>query len=109
MPGPDYAGTVVFYEDFPYALWNEFGSIDQLGPDVFAGLPSGVSLFPAFTDIGDQIERKITGISLYESQVERLFDDKRQMADAVRSYGAALGALGDVSGAAERYWRTSRV
>jgi hypothetical protein len=109
MPGPDYAGTVVFYEDFPYALWNEFGSIDQLGPDAFAGLPSGVSLFPAFTDIGDQIERKITGISLYESQVERLFDDKRQMADAVRSYGAALGVLGDVSGAAERYWRTSRV
>src|SRR6188472_3054771 len=23
MPGPDYAGTVVFYEDFPYAYWND--------------------------------------------------------------------------------------
>jgi LmbE family N-acetylglucosaminyl deacetylase len=109
MPGPDYAGTVVFYEDFPYALWNDFRMIDQLGPEAFAGLPSSVSLFPAFTDISDQIERKITGISIYESQVDRLFDDKRQMADAVRSYGAALGALGDVAGPAERYWRTSRV
>ena len=109
MPGPEYAGTVVFYEDFPYALWNDFRTIDQLGPDAFADLPSGVSLFPAFSDISDQIERKITGITVYESQVERLFDDKRQMADAVRSYGAALGVLGDLPGAAERYWRTSRV
>ena len=24
MPGPDYAGLVVFYEDFPYAWWNDF-------------------------------------------------------------------------------------
>lgn len=109
MPGPEYAGTVVFYEDFPYALWSDFRTIDQLGPDAFADLPRDVSVFPAFTDIGDQIERKITGISIYESQVERLFDDRRQMADAVRSYGAALGVLGDVAGAAERYWRTSRI
>jgi hypothetical protein len=41
--------------------------------------------------------------------MERLFDDTRAMANAVRSYGAALGVLGDVGGAAERYWRTSRV
>ncbi|HET9755094.1 MAG TPA: hypothetical protein VFP66_01225, partial [Candidatus Limnocylindrales bacterium] len=109
MPGPEYAGTVVFYEDFPYAMWNDFRTLDQLGPDAFAGLPAGVSLFPAFADIGDQIERKITGINIYESQIERLFDGTRAMADAVRSYGAALGAIGDVAGPAERYWRTSRV
>ena len=28
------------------------------------------------------------GIALYESQIERLFDGTREMADAVRSYGA---------------------
>jgi LmbE family N-acetylglucosaminyl deacetylase len=109
MPGPDYAGTIVFYEDFPYSLWNDFRTLDQLGPDALAGMPSDVSLFPAYTDISDQIEKKITGITIYESQIERLFDDTRQMADAVRSYGAALGVLGDVAGPAERYWRTSRV
>jgi LmbE family N-acetylglucosaminyl deacetylase len=109
MPGPEYAGTVVFYEDFPYALWNDFASLDQLGPDTFSSLPADVSIFPAFADIGDQIERKITGISMYESQIERLFDGTREMADAVRSYGAALGIAGEVAGAAERYWRTSRV
>jgi LmbE family N-acetylglucosaminyl deacetylase len=109
MPGPDYAGTIVFYEDFPYSLWHDFRTLDQLGPDALAGMPSDVSLFPAYTDVSDQIEKKITGITIYESQIERLFDDKRQMADAVRSYGAALGVLGDVAGPAERYWRTSRV
>jgi LmbE family N-acetylglucosaminyl deacetylase len=109
MPGPEYAGTVVFYEDFPYALWNDFRTLDQLGPDAFADLPAEVSVYPAFADITDQIERKITGISIYESQVERLFDGSRQMGDAVRSYGAALASVGDVDGQAERYWRTSRV
>ena len=29
MPGPEYAGTVVFYEDFPYAWWSDFRT---LGP-----------------------------------------------------------------------------
>ena len=40
----------------------------------FADLPADVSLFPAYADISDQIEKKITGISIYESQIERLFD-----------------------------------
>jgi LmbE family N-acetylglucosaminyl deacetylase len=109
MPGPEYAGTVVFYEDFPYSLWDDFRSLDQLGADAFADLPADVSVFPTFADISDQIERKITGISIYESQVERLFDSDRQMGDAVRSHGAALGLAGEIAGPAERYWRTSRV
>ena len=62
MPGPEYAGTVVFYEDFPYAYWNESG-LDQLGADSLVGLPEGVSIFPTYADIEDQIERKITGIT----------------------------------------------
>ena len=109
MPGPDYAGQVVFYEDFPYSWWNEFNRLEDLGGDVLATLPSEVSIFPTYADIGDQIERKITGINLYESQIERLFDGPRDMGDAVRAYGKAMGVMGGVDGPAERYWVTSRV
>jgi LmbE family N-acetylglucosaminyl deacetylase len=109
MPGPEYAGTVVFYEDFPYAWWDDFRSLDQLGSGALAGLPAGVSVFPTYADVGDQLERKITGIGLYESQIERLFEDRKEMANAVRAYGKSLGLVGGVDGAAERYWRTSRV
>jgi hypothetical protein len=109
MPGPEYAGTVVFYEDFPYAWWDDFRSLDQLGPGALAGLPANVSVFPTYADVGDQLEKKITGIGLYESQIERLFEDRKEMANAVRAYGRSLGLVGRVDGAAERYWRTSRV
>ena len=30
MPGPDYAGMVTFYEDFPYAWWNDFRRLEDL-------------------------------------------------------------------------------
>jgi LmbE family N-acetylglucosaminyl deacetylase len=109
MPGPDYAGIVTFYEDFPYAWWNEFRRLEDLGADPLASLPSDVSVTPEFADITDQIERKITGISLYESQLERLFDGTLEMANAVRAYGRALALLGDVDGSAERYWASDRV
>ena len=82
MPGPDYAGQIGFYEDFPYAWWNDFHRLDDLGTDVLSGLPVDVSIHPTYADITDQLERKITGINLYESQMERLFDGTRQMADA---------------------------
>ena len=109
MPGPEYAGKVVFYDDFPYAWWNDFRTLDQLGSDAFDGLPPNVSLFPTYADIGDQMEKKITGIRIYESQVSRLFDSTREMADAVRAYGKSLGIAGDLDAPAERYWRSSRV
>ncbi|MEJ7747741.1 MAG: PIG-L family deacetylase [Candidatus Limnocylindrales bacterium] len=109
MPGPEYAGTVVFYEDFPYSWWSEFRRLEDLGPAVLGALPSDVSIFPTYADISDQIERKITGIRLYESQIERLFDDPKAMANATRAYGRAMAELGGVDGAAERYWVTGRV
>jgi LmbE family N-acetylglucosaminyl deacetylase len=109
MPGPEYAGTVVFYEDFPYAWWNDFNRLEDLGADVVDSLPSEVSIFPTYADIGDQIERKVTGISLYRSQLDRLFDGTREMGDAVRAYGKAMGVIGGIDGPAERYWVTSRV
>ncbi len=46
---------------------------------------------------------------MYESQIERLFDGTEGMAGAVRNYGRAMAELGEVDGAAERYWVTGRV
>jgi LmbE family N-acetylglucosaminyl deacetylase len=106
MPGPEYAGIVTFYEDFPYAWWNNFGSINDLPPDAFADLPASVGLSPEYADIGDQLERKITGITLYASQIDRLFTSTKEMARQVRAYGAKVGALRDEGGVAERYWST---
>ena len=68
-----------------------------------------MSVIPGYADITDQLERKIMGISLYESQIERLFDSKREMADAVRAYGRTIAGVGEVDGSAERYWASGRV
>jgi LmbE family N-acetylglucosaminyl deacetylase len=108
MPGPEYAGQVVFYEDFPYAYWNE-AHLGVFGPDSLAGLPSDVSIFPTYADISDTLERKIRGIALYRSQIARMFDDEKAMAGAVRVFGRTLAELGGVDGTAERYWVTGRV
>ena len=109
MPGPDYAGIVTFYEDFPYAWWNDFRRLEDLPGDPFAGLPADVGIRAEFADVTDQLERKIMGIGLYESQIERLFESKVDMANAVRSYGRTIAAFGEVDGSAERYWGIGRV
>jgi LmbE family N-acetylglucosaminyl deacetylase len=109
MPGPDYAGIVTFYEDFPYAWWNDFRRLEDLGVDPRSALPADISVIPEFADITDQIERKIMGINLYESQMERLFDGTPEMAAAVRAYGRSMAELGGVDGSAERYWASGRV
>jgi len=108
MPGPDYAGMIAFYEDFPYAYWEDFGRLEDLPGGSLAGIPADISLTAEFADIGDQVERKIRGIALYESQIDRMFADGKSMGDAVRSYAAKVADLGNVSGgAAERYWVTT--
>src|SRR4029078_9607863 len=86
MPGPDYVGQVVLYEDFPYAWWEDFGRLDDMPPGSFSGLPDGVSLTAEYADISDQLERKVRSIALYESQLERLFDTRKAMADAGRGH-----------------------
>jgi LmbE family N-acetylglucosaminyl deacetylase len=108
MPGPDYAGIVTFYEDFPYAWWNGFRRWEDLPFDPAASLPPDVGLQPEYADIGDELERKISGIRLYESQVGRLFHTEREMADAVRAYARQIAELGRVDGFAERYWASGR-
>ncbi len=70
MPGPEYAGKLVFYEDFPYAWWDDFTQLGDLPDGALLGLPEDVSVAAEYADVSDQVERKITGISLYESQLE---------------------------------------
>jgi LmbE family N-acetylglucosaminyl deacetylase len=108
MPGPEYVGQVVLYEDFPYAWWEDFAVLDDMPPGSFDRLPQGVSLTAEYADISDQLERKIRAIAIYESQLERLFDGRKAMADAVRGYAARTGDIGRVPGGlAERYWVTT--
>jgi LmbE family N-acetylglucosaminyl deacetylase len=109
MPGPNYAGIVTFYEDFPYAWWREFRRLDDLPDTALDGLPADVSLAPEYADITDQVERKITGIGMYRSQMDRLFGGIDRMAGAVRAFGTEIGALGGLDGLAERYWASEPI
>ena len=78
MPGPDYAGIVVVLRGLPVRAGGTTSRASPTcGVDPLAGLPADVSIVPEYADITDQLERKIMGISLYESQLERLFDGKR--------------------------------
>jgi LmbE family N-acetylglucosaminyl deacetylase len=107
MPGPDWAGKVVFYEDFPYAWWNGFQSLDDLPEGALGGIPQSTYLTPRYADISDQLERKVRGVAMYESQIDRLFGSQKAMASGVRQHAAAMGTLGR-TGAAERYWHSYR-
>ena len=107
MPGPRYAGTVTFYEDFPYAHWGTFTRLDDLPVGSLDSFPTDVALTPEYAAIAEVVERKIRGIALYESQIERLFGGVDQMADAVRAHGVRIASLGGLPGYAERYWATS--
>jgi LmbE family N-acetylglucosaminyl deacetylase len=106
MPGPEWAGRVAFYEDFPYAWWYGFNGLDDLPPGSLDGLPDGTLLTPRYAEVSDQIERKITGIGLYASQLDRLFGGEKAMASAVRRHASTVAGLGGIPGAAERYWHS---
>ena len=106
MPGPEYAGIVTFYEDFPYAWWNDFKHLEDLPPAALADLPQGIGLMPEYADIGDQLERKISGINLYASQIDRLFTGTQEMARQVRAYARKVALLDGSGGVSERYWST---
>jgi len=108
MPGPAWAGKVAFYEDFPYAYWSNFQTLDDLPEGALEGIPADTYLTPRYADIGDQLERKIRGIAIYESQLDRLFGGVKPMASAVRERANAIGILGGAGGAAERYWHSYR-
>ena len=109
MPIPSLVGSLSFYEDFPYAWWSSFS-----GPAALArrevDLPDSVLLEARYADISDQLERKIAGLRVYTSQMQRLFDDEQDMLDAVTGFAARVAEAGGVAtGAAERYWNVVRM
>jgi LmbE family N-acetylglucosaminyl deacetylase len=108
MPGPDWPGRVVFYEDFPYSWWSGFRNLDDLPEGALDGIPDGVHLTARYSDITDQLERKVRGVSMYESQLDRLFGGPKEMARSVRQHASAIATFGRVPGAAERYWHSYR-
>ena len=108
MPGPQLAGRVSFYEDFPYAWWSDFsGPADLAGQGI--DVPRGLALEARYADISDQLERKSAGLKMYAAEVQRLFDSEQGMLDAVTGYAARVAEAGGVgTGAAERYWSVVR-
>ncbi len=108
MPGPDLAGRVSFYEDFPYAWWNDFTGLGDLPSEVI-GLPEGLRLEARYAEIAEQMDRKAAGIRVYGSQIVRLFEGDQGMLDDLAGYAARVAAAGAVgTGAAERYWSVVR-
>ena len=104
MPAPSMAGSISFYEDFPYAWWSGFSGATTMASDAI-DLPAGLVLESRYSDISDQLERKNAGLKVYASQVQRLFDSEQGMLDAVTGYAARVAEAGGVgTGAAERYW-----
>jgi hypothetical protein len=107
MPAPDMAGRVSFYEDFPYAWWNDFKGLVDLRVDSL-GLPDGVSLEARYADISEHLERKAAGIRVYASQIVRLFEGDQGLLDDLAGYHHRVAMAGGVgSGIAERYWGTT--
>ncbi len=105
MPAPSFVGRTAFYEDFPYAWWDDFDvrtADSALGLD----LPAGVAVEPEYSDIGEVIDRKAAGLRLYASQMQRLFETEQGMLDDLFGYHRRVALAGNVSGYAERYWAT---
>jgi LmbE family N-acetylglucosaminyl deacetylase len=108
MPSPTFVGALSFYEDFPYAWWT-----GHSGPEALSSqgveLPATFVMEARYADISDQLERKVAGLHMYASQIQRLFDDDQGMLDAVTGFAARVAEAGRVgSGAAERYWAVMR-
>ncbi len=107
MPGPDLVGSLSFYEDFPYAAWQDFRRPADL-PEGSLELPAGLDLVARYADISEQMERKAAGLRLYASQVPHLFEGDQGMLDILAGYHARVAGEGGLPGYAERYWTPTR-
>jgi LmbE family N-acetylglucosaminyl deacetylase len=105
MPAPSFVGRTSFYEDFPYAWWNDYSGPNRDGGPVL-DLPAGVSVEPQYSNISDVIDRKAAGIQIYASQLERLFESPQALLDDLYGFHSRTALAGGVSGLAERYWAT---
>ena len=105
MPAPSFVGRTAFYEDFPYAWWDDF-DVRTADSGLGLDLPAGVAVEPEYSDIGEVIDRKAAGLRLYASQIQRLFDTEQGMLDDLFGYHRRVALAGTMSGYAERYWAT---
>jgi LmbE family N-acetylglucosaminyl deacetylase len=108
MPGPSFVGRLSFYEDFPYAWWQDYeGPLS--GGRVDLDLPIGVGIDAGYADITDMLDRKAAGIGLYASTITRLFDSRQGLLDDLAGYHKRVALAGRVAGYAERYWATTKL
>ena len=108
MPGPDMADRLSFYEDFPYAWWNDFEGQADL-PVTTGSLGGGRALQARYADISEFVDRKVAGLGVYATQIEQLFHSEQGMLDDVAGYARRVAFAGGVgTGAAERYWSVIR-
>ncbi len=108
MPGPAMADRLSFYEDFPYAWWNDFAGHADL-PVSTEALGDARALQARYADISEFVDRKVAGIRVYASQVEQLFHDEQGLLDDVAGYARRIAVSGGLAtGAAERYWGVVR-
>ena len=85
-------GADAFYEDFPYAA----------KPRAVESRLQTLKLVltPVNTDISDTINRKISAIAAYSSQLQELFGGAGAMAESVASFAGAISP----GGCMERVW-----
>ncbi|HEY4768619.1 MAG TPA: hypothetical protein VII26_06790, partial [Candidatus Limnocylindria bacterium] len=67
-----------------------------------------VSLQARYCDIGEVLERKASGLTLYASQVVRLFESEQGMRDDLAGFHARVALAGGMHGFAERTWTPVR-
>ena len=107
MPGPDFAGRLTFYEDFPYAWWHDFDGPTDWAAGRFE-LPAGLELQARYSDISEVMPQKAAGIRMYGSAMRRLFRSDQGMLDDLAGYHARVAVAGGLPGFAERYWAPVR-
>ncbi|MBX3028750.1 MAG: PIG-L family deacetylase [Chloroflexi bacterium] len=108
MPAQSLAGRLSFYEDFPYAWWDDFHGQSDL-PAALQDLPDGLTLAARYADISDVLDRKAAGVAVYASQVPSLFHSEQGMHDDIAGHARRVALAGGVgTGSAERYWSLER-
>ena len=107
MPGPEYAGIVTFYEDFPYAWWHDFSSLGDLPADAAPRRPGR-----------HRADRPTTPRSPTRSSARSTASRSTRASSSGCSAGptrwparsgpmpAKVALLGGIGSSAERYWST---
>jgi hypothetical protein len=94
---------------WPNAVAFNRTNLEQRPPSSLTSPPPSVSLGPEYDDISDVLELEIIGIRLRQCQLARQFGGKREMDEVVRAFGAKVGRLGGLDGAAECHWASARL